>query len=180
MAPTVILPVRRLAEFLLRGGSIDNRFGGVDSAAEGSRIHRWLQKQGGKDYRSEVWLTLDRERGGINYRLEGRADGIVDEALPVIDEIKTLKIPLDRVDENFNRAHWGQAQCYAAMYSLLHNEGHVAVQLTYVRRDADSPAGIGPNMRAAFRNGKAILQPHRGAIRLSGLLRSVKIRCLSG
>ncbi len=143
MAPTVILPVRRLAEFLLRGGSIDNRFGGVDSATEGSRIHRWLQKQGGKDYRSEVWLTLDRERGGINYRLEGRADGIVDEALPVIDEIKTLKIPLDRVDENFNRAHWGQAQCYAAMYSLLHNEGHVAVQLTYVRRDADSPAGIG-------------------------------------
>ena len=143
MAPTVILPVRRLAEFLLRGGSIDNRFGGVDSAAEGSRIHRWLQKQEGKDYRSEVWLTLDRETGGINYRLEGRADGIVDEALPVIDEIKTLKIPLDRVDENFNRAHWGQAQCYAAMYSLLHNEGHVAVQLTYVRRDADSPAGIG-------------------------------------
>ena len=43
----MVLPIRRLSEFILRSGSIDNRFGGSDSAAEGARIHRYLQKQGG-------------------------------------------------------------------------------------------------------------------------------------
>ena len=34
------LPIRRLVEFLLRTGSIDNRFTGFDRANEGARLHR--------------------------------------------------------------------------------------------------------------------------------------------
>ena len=39
----VHLSARELAEFLLRGGSIDNRLGAFDRAQEGSRVHRRLQ-----------------------------------------------------------------------------------------------------------------------------------------
>ena len=53
------LPVRELVEFVLRGGSIDNRFGGVDRMAAGSRIHRKLQKAAGDGYQAEVPLSLE-------------------------------------------------------------------------------------------------------------------------
>ena len=39
------ISVKKLAEFLLQSGSLDNRFGGVDRASEGARIHRRLQKR---------------------------------------------------------------------------------------------------------------------------------------
>ena len=43
-ALSLTLPVRQLVEFLLRTGSIDNRFTGFDRALEGARLHRKLQK----------------------------------------------------------------------------------------------------------------------------------------
>ena len=52
MEPFVKLPVRQLVEFVLKGGSIDNRFGGADRALEGSRIHRRLQKEEGENYKA--------------------------------------------------------------------------------------------------------------------------------
>lgn len=45
------LAVRQLVEFLLRSGDIDSRFAGFDRALEGARIHRRLQKQGGRGVR---------------------------------------------------------------------------------------------------------------------------------
>ena len=39
---SLTLPVRQLVEFLLRTGSIDNRFTGFDRALEGARLHRRL------------------------------------------------------------------------------------------------------------------------------------------
>ena len=41
---SLTLPVRQLVEFLLRRGSIDNRFTGFDRANEGARLHRKLQR----------------------------------------------------------------------------------------------------------------------------------------
>ena len=74
MDSAVKLPVRQLVEFVLRGGSIDNRFGGADRALEGSRIHRLLQRQEGEDYRAEVrfshthirvsWTSSSARTGG--------------------------------------------------------------------------------------------------------------------
>ncbi|MEG2643422.1 MAG: hypothetical protein RSA71_13180, partial [Eubacterium sp.] len=52
----VVLSVRDLVEFILRSGSIDNRFSGFDRAQMGARIHRQLQKNAGPDYSAEVTL----------------------------------------------------------------------------------------------------------------------------
>ena len=68
MQNTMTLPVRELVEFVLRGGSIDNRFGGVDRMAEGSRIHRKLQKAAGDGYQAEVPLSLESVWGDLRIK----------------------------------------------------------------------------------------------------------------
>ncbi|MCI9413975.1 MAG: ATP-dependent DNA helicase [Clostridiales bacterium] len=147
----ITLPIRRLVEFLLRGGSIDNRFGGMESAQEGARIHRRIQKAAGDAYEAEVTLTLDREVGGIRYTLEGRADGVFTEETEIpgdsagtekqtvpllyVDEIKTVAQPLEMIDENFNRTHWAQAMCYACILCIQRDLPSMGVRLTYARRE---------------------------------------------
>ena len=71
------LSVRELVEFVLRDGDIDNRGADPDSMAEGSRIHRRIQKEQGDRYEAEVSLSLTSEYEGITYTVEGRADGIL-------------------------------------------------------------------------------------------------------
>ncbi|WP_195984474.1 ATP-dependent DNA helicase [Clostridium sp. D33t1_170424_F3] len=134
----VKVSVKNLVEFLLRSGSLDNRFGGVNRADEGARIHRKLQKAGGEGYQAEVFLSHTVERYGITYQVEGRADGVLtNKEGIVIDEIKTTLVPLERITEDFNHAHWGQAMCYAYFYVVQHQQERIAVQLRYYHVDTD-------------------------------------------
>lgn len=136
MSEPIHLAVRELAEFLLQSGSIDNRFGGEERAAEGSRIHRRLQKEAGPDYRPELPLSLEITYRGTNYLLEGRADGVFPEGgVPTVDEIKTTGVPIELISESFNAAHWGQARCYAYILSVTEQLEQVGVQLTYYQVD---------------------------------------------
>ncbi|HIW73555.1 MAG TPA: ATP-dependent DNA helicase [Firmicutes bacterium] len=133
MAKEVRLSVRQLVEFVLRGGSIDNRSGGMDRAQEGGRIHRRMQKEGGERYRAEVFLRHTQEYQGFLFTVEGRADGIIaGEGAVTVDEIKTTRLDLAAVGEDFNRLHWAQALCYAYFYALQNGQESMNVQLTYV------------------------------------------------
>lgn len=133
----VKLSVRGLVEFVLRCGSIDSRFSGFDRANEGSRIHRRLQKAAGKNYTAEVAMKAVRTVDGIEYRLDGRADGVIDEGEGgfVIDEIKTTAAPTQLLTADFNPLHWAQAKCYAAFLCADRSLAHAAVQLTYYQVD---------------------------------------------
>lgn len=133
------LPVRQLVEFVLKGGSIDNRFGGgADRMLEGSRIHRKLQKKGGARYQAEVPLSFTCEYSGILFTVEGRADGVIlDEQGVTIDEIKTTGAPLELVHEDFNRVHWAQAQCYGYFYCKQHQLEEISLRLTYCQVDTE-------------------------------------------
>ena len=55
----VRLSVRQLVEFLLRSGNLESGSAGsaLDRAAEGARIHRRLQREGGEGYRAEVHFS---------------------------------------------------------------------------------------------------------------------------
>ena len=57
--------VRGLVEFLLRTGDIDNRKKSApdDAMAEGSRIHRMIQKKMGSSYHAVVMLRYRRDCG---------------------------------------------------------------------------------------------------------------------
>ena len=136
----VKLSVRALVEFVLRCGDIDARAqaGGYDRANEGARIHRRLQKAAGKDYKAEVSFKAVRVVDGIEYRLEGRADGIMETPTGyIVDEIKTTDAPAERLTEDYNPLHWAQAKCYAAFLCKEKKLNGVTVQLTYYQVDTE-------------------------------------------
>ena len=83
--------VRGLVEFLLRTGDIDNRKKSApdDAMAEGSRIHRMIQKKMGSSYHAEVMLRYRRDCGEYDLVVEGRADGIIDSDPVAVDEAAT-------------------------------------------------------------------------------------------
>ena len=137
--PTIRLSVRELVEFLLRTGSIDSRFTGFDRANEGARIHRKLQKAAGEGYAAEVFLTTERMVEGIEFTIEGRADGIFtdEDGTVVIDEIKTTAVPTDAITENMNPCHWAQGMVYGAIYAEQRALEKIDVRLTYSQIDTE-------------------------------------------
>lgn len=133
------LSVRQLVEFILRSGNIDSRFSeSFDRMAEGSRIHRKLQKAEGAEYRAEVTLSMETNIEGRVFIIEGRADGIIAKAdLAIIDEIKTTATPLMYIDEVFSSPHWAQAMCYGYIYGKQNQIGHIQIQLRYYQIETE-------------------------------------------
>ncbi len=127
------ISVRQLVEFILRSGDIDNRHHASPESAmqEGSRIHRMIQKRMGSDYQAEVTLKYTHPTSNYTLVLEGRADGVIDNAMTVIiDEIKGTYRDLFRMKEA-NPVHLAQAKCYAYMYSLRREMERIQVRMTY-------------------------------------------------
>lgn len=132
------LSVRRLAEFLLRGGSIDKRFSGFDRALEGAQLHRKLQRAAVKqypDYAAEVSLKQGYTVSGVEYLLEGRADGVftAEDGVVTIDEIKTTTLPPQDITEDHAPEHWAQGKLYAAIYAVQQEQDTMRVQLRYLQ-----------------------------------------------
>ncbi|NTW72078.1 MAG: ATP-dependent DNA helicase [Eubacteriaceae bacterium] len=129
------LPIRQLVERIMRGGDIDGRYVSKDRMLEGAIAHRILQKRNRKlyeDYQSEVVLSEGYHYEGLDYTLEGRADGIFSiDGRYTIDEIKTTLLPMGYIHEAFSQTHWAQAKCYAYIFAVQNNLNEVSVQLTY-------------------------------------------------
>lgn len=129
------LPIRQLVELIMRCGSIDSRYVSRDRMYEGAKAHRALQKNNRElyeDYQSEVFLSEGYSFNGMDYRLEGRADGIFSRGgRYTIDEIKTTMLPMSIITEDFNIAHWAQAKCYAYIFAVQNGLTEISVQLTY-------------------------------------------------
>ena len=139
---TLRTSVRRLVEFLLRTGNIDSEgegHSGIEVMQAGGKIHRMLQAAGGDAYQAEVPLAgsfffpsgsfsphasrLDISEKAVNgqegffLRVEGRADGIIDDGKRplVIDEIKGVSRDVSAISEP-DPLHEAQALCYAYLY----------------------------------------------------------------
>ena len=125
------ISVRNLVEFILRSGSIDSGFTGRNRLEEGNRVHRKLQKAE-EGYKAEVHLSITQFHAGIDFTVEGRADGIIiTESGVTIDEIKSTLTPLELIDENFSKTHWAQAMCYGHMYCTKNKLEAIDIRLTY-------------------------------------------------
>lgn len=128
----VKIAVRELIEFVLRSGSIDNRFTGKSNAVEGIKGHQKVQKSYTDEYESEVRVKYELEYKDIKIVIDGRIDGVIKSDNNVtIDEIKTTTHDLEFINEDYNSLHWAQAMCYAYMYSDQNNIKEINVQLTY-------------------------------------------------
>lgn len=134
--------VRSLVEFILRSGDIDNRRAvQADNAmAEGSRIHRMIQRRMGADYHAEVALRHDFDMGEYRFVVEGRADGIIVDSQNTgkvtIDEIKGTYRDLDKMKAPVG-VHLAQAKCYAFIYALQNFLEKISVRMTYCNIDTE-------------------------------------------
>lgn len=137
MEQLIRISVRNLVEFIMRSGDIDNRtIGAADAEAmqEGSRLHRKIQKSMGDNYRAEVSLSIlvpvEKDQHHLEFCVEGRADGIIDDGEITIDEIKTMYMDLGHLKEPVG-IHLAQAKCYAYIYANKSDLDKINVQLTY-------------------------------------------------
>lgn len=137
--PVIRISVRNLVEFILREGDIDNRIG-VKADAEamqmGSRIHRKIQKSMGSNYKAEVSLKTEYECEDFILRIEGRADGIIEEDIVTIDEIKGILSDIQKIEEP-KPVHLAQAKCYAWIYGTQNRKEEMAVQMTYCQMETE-------------------------------------------
>ena len=153
---TLRTSVRRLVEFLLRSGDIDSNGdwrSGIEAMQSGSNIHRTLQAAGGDAYQAEVPLAcsiffpgnafdpyaarLDiheesvSDQEGFFLRVEGRADGIIDDGVHplIVDEIKGVTRDVSDIENPIN-THMAQALCYAYLY-LRSKRGSAALSSAF-------------------------------------------------
>ena len=125
--------VHRLVEFVLTAGDLTvGGFQKRDRAQAGIQGHKLVQRSRPVGYQTEVEVVYHVEESNPPLDVRGRIDGLFPSEVPiVIEEIKTTTMSLDLVDEEHNRLHWAQVQCYAYMYSHQHNLDRVCVHLTY-------------------------------------------------
>lgn len=139
MKNQVKISIRSLVEFIMRHGSIDNRYVGSVKAIEGIRGHQKIQKSYGDNYSAEVPLKHNFTYEGLDILVEGRADGILlENEKIIIDEIKTTTKDLLLIDEDFNHLHWAQAKCYGYIYCLQNDLKEIDIQITYYNIDSKS------------------------------------------
>ena len=131
--PYLSLSVHQLVDFLLRTGDIDDRIYNTETMQMGTKLHGLQQGRQDGSYHAEYPLsgTIERELGTI--ALSGRADGIIlGGGCPIIDEIKTTVIPLEKFYEQQSEWHKGQALVYAYLYLKSKGGEKAKVQLTYI------------------------------------------------
>lgn len=128
--------VRGLVEFVLRRGSLDNRFVSMNRAREGTIAHKKLQKSNEeiyKNYQKEVSLEYYYEFDNCTLKLQGRVDSIIKENDKVIiEEIKSTTKDIILIEEAKNELHWAQGIVYGYIYSLQNNLDEIYIRLSYI------------------------------------------------
>lgn len=128
------ISARSLAEYVYRSGSIESGFAAASSMAEGTKAHRKIQGAYKEEDEHEVFLKEAIQHEEIEFLLEGRCDGIINEEGDlVIDEIKSTAKDLSAIDEDTHPVHWAQARCYAYMLAKERGLKRITVQLTYLQ-----------------------------------------------
>ena len=136
--PPIIVSVHGLVEFALQAGDITpGGFQKRDRAQQGTWGHKQVQRARPEGYESEVEIAYQVEGADPPLEIRGRIDGLYAHQEPVIiEEIKTTTLSLELVNEEHNRLHWAQAQCYAYMYARQHHLDSICVHLTYYHLDS--------------------------------------------
>ena len=130
--------VHSLVEFVLQSGDLTTGgFQKRDRAQAGTQGHKQVQRSRPDGYQSEVEIIHLVEDAESPLEVRGRIDGLYAGEEPVIiEEIKTTTLSLGLVNEDHNRLHWAQAQCYAYMYAKKYTLSGVRIHLTYYHLDS--------------------------------------------
>ncbi|RCX17621.1 DNA excision repair protein ERCC-2 [Anaerobacterium chartisolvens] len=132
----VKVSVRELVESLLRSGDLGGGYVSGSRMLEGIRAHQTVSKARGEECRPEVAVSYTVERDGIRLEVNGRIDGVIKrDSEVIIDEIKSVSVPIGEVNDNYSDLHWAQVKCYAYMFAVCGSLESVTVQVTYFQID---------------------------------------------
>lgn len=130
--------IRQLVEFVLRAGDLSSSSNSQNTALEGARIHRKLQKTGGENYEKEVYVKRTVTMADEEYVIDGRADGVIQTSDSLlIEEIKTSDPDFEDLSENTLTLYWSQAKAYGAILTHDLDMPEVTIRLTYYQRTTD-------------------------------------------
>lgn len=133
--------VRGIIEYVLKSGSIDDRFITSARAQEGTIAHQKLQLNNSEiydNYEKEVRMQMNFEIDNILLILDGRADGIIIENNKIyIEEIKSTYRPLIYIDEDYNELHLAQVKFYAYIYSVQNDLKSINIRLSYFNLETE-------------------------------------------
>ena len=130
------ISVRELAEFVHRRGDLgaDGGFRRSNRALEGIKGHKRVQQARGSDYRAEVTVERTFTRPGVNLRVLGRVDGLIEGLAPLVEEIKTVESGWSR---EANPVHFAQLRLYAGILALEKGWAQVSLLLTYLELETE-------------------------------------------
>lgn len=130
----VSVNVRALVEFSCLTGDIVPAGRALRRMQEGAQAHIALQREYDETRRSEVAVSRTIEADGLRLTVQGRIDGLSQDAFgPVIEEIKSTDHPVEP-DFGGVEVHWMQAIVYAAIVAHQQDSRFATVQLVYVYR----------------------------------------------
>ncbi|MDF2925690.1 MAG: ATP-dependent helicase [Paenibacillaceae bacterium] len=133
MSAIIAVPVRELAEYAHRSGSIEAGFRSAAPLAEGVRIHKAVQEGYQEPDQKEVPLAGELVHQELLFRVEGRCDGLrFEDNQVVIEEIKSTSGSLSLLDGG-HEVHWSQALCYAYLYAKRESLTQMRIRLLYVQ-----------------------------------------------
>lgn len=134
-AKIITATVTELASRLRRRDDLGTRAAPRVTAEQGARIHRRLADEAGPGFVPEVDVAHRAQIGDLDFRITGRADGIItDEAGITVVELKVLRT---RDYYSQQPAHTAQLICYAYFYADAHDMPFINTQLTYYNLDRD-------------------------------------------
>jgi len=131
------LSVNKLLSATLHSGDINFRFSARSSALEGIRGHQSVQRARPAGYQAEVAVSGEYHFDKLLLRVAGRIDGVYSDTTPVvIDEIKTLRVPISDLPASVQVQHWGQVKLYGFLYAAAQGLPGITAQLSYLNLDS--------------------------------------------
>ncbi|GBG94338.1 ATP-dependent helicase [Ligilactobacillus salitolerans] len=132
--------IRQMVEFILRGGDLNPATArSQNTAQEGARIHRKLQKDWEQSCKSEVYLKKNFQVADNEWTIHGRADAIhqVDEVYDEIREIKTSTLAYEELSQNTLTLYFGQAKVYAHILMEQNDLDELKLSLYYFQTSTE-------------------------------------------
>ena len=141
---TYTVSVRSLCEFTAKRGDLDRRFTPSATALEGQAGQMAVYARRSPGYETE--LPLEGQWGSL--RVRGRADGF-EADVNRLEEIKTIRGPVERIPENRQALHWAQLETYGALIAAERGLTELELALVYVDADTQNETVLRQKATAA-------------------------------
>jgi Rad3-related DNA helicase len=141
---TYTVSVRSLCEFTAKRGSLDRRFTPSATSLEGQAGQLAVLARRSPGYETE--LPLEGRYGQL--RVRGRADGY-EADVNRLEEIKTIRGPVELIPDNRRALHWAQLETYGALIAADRGLAELELALVYLDADTQNETVLRQTMTAA-------------------------------